>query len=143
MSPNAKRDNDTLYLDLFLRESSAVTDKQIAYFREHPGQIDEVTAPIHIHRFFLWAGALLGVLLVGVSKLMKFTTSLVMLGEGLKEFIVDIVYEAGVALIGAVVTAYILGVLLKKYQGNAARWRAEIRRRLGESSSSDEAATSK
>jgi hypothetical protein len=33
-------------------------------------------------------------------------------------------------LIGAAVTAYILGILLNQQQENAAHWRAEIRRRI-------------
>jgi hypothetical protein len=36
-----------------------------------------------------------------------------------------------VALIGAAVTAYILGILLNQQQDNAATWRSEIRRRIG------------
>ena len=38
--------------------------------------------------------------------------------------------SAGVALIGAAVTAYILGVLLDNQQKNAAKWRAEIRTKI-------------
>jgi len=52
--------------------------------------------------------------------------------EGLREFGVDIIFEIGVALIGAAVTAYILGILLNKQQDNAAEWRSEIRRRIDE-----------
>ena len=36
------------------------------------------------------------------------------------------------ALIGAAVTAYILGILLNQQQDNAATWRSEIRRRIAE-----------
>ena len=41
------------------------------------------------------------------------------------------IFEVGVALIGAAVTAYILGILLNQQQDNAAAWRSEIRRRIG------------
>jgi hypothetical protein len=37
-----------------------------------------------------------------------------------------------VALIGAAVTAYLLGILLNRQQENAAAWRSEIRRRIFE-----------
>ena len=40
--------------------------------------------------------------------------------------------EIGVALIGAAVTAYILGILLNQQQDNAAAWRSEIRRRISD-----------
>jgi hypothetical protein len=49
------------------------------------------------------------------------------------EFVIDIVFEVGVALIGAAVTAYILGILLNQQQDAAAKWRLEIRRRIGAS----------
>ena len=110
-----------------------MTDEELNYFRGHPEQIDEVTAPVNIHKLFLWAGTLLGVVLVGLSKILKFQPVLDNLSEGMREFGVDIIFEIGVALIGAAVTAYILGILLDKQQENAARWRAEIRRRLKES----------
>lgn len=130
MKPNEKKDSDALYLDLFLSESASVTDAQIAYFREHPEQIDEVSAPLNIYRFFLGAGALLGVVLVAVAKFLKFSLLLGFVSEGVREFVVDILYESGVALISAVITAYILGILLKKHQENAVAWRAELRRKL-------------
>jgi hypothetical protein len=63
---------------------------------------------------------------------LKFYPFISGLSEGIQEFGVDLVFETGVALIGAAVTAYILGILLNRQQDNAAKWRAEIRRRLEE-----------
>jgi hypothetical protein len=54
------------------------------------------------------------------------------MSESFSDFTIDIIFEIGVALIGAAVTAYILGILLNKQQENAAKWRAEIRSRIGE-----------
>jgi hypothetical protein len=126
-----EQERDRIFIKLFLKTSpDQVTDEELNYFRGHPEQIDEVTAPVNIHKLFLWAGTLLGVVLVGLSKILKFQPVLENLPEGLREFGIDIVFEIGVALIGAAVTAYILGILLDKQQDNAARWRAEIRRRL-------------
>jgi hypothetical protein len=131
---NEQQERDRVFLKLFLKTApDQVTDEELGYFREHPDQIDEVTAPVNIHKLFLWAGTLLGVAFVGVSKMLKFYPILENLPEGLREFGIDIVFEIGVALIGAAVTAYILGILLDQQQENAARWRAEIRRKLNES----------
>ena len=128
-----EQERDRIFIKLFLKTSpDQVTDEELNYFRGHPEQIDEVTAPVNIHKLFLWAGTLLGVVLVGLSKILKFQPVLDNLSEGMREFGVDIIFEIGVALIGAAVTAYILGILLDKQQENAARWRAEIRRRLDE-----------
>ena len=54
------------------------------------------------------------------------------MSEAFGEFTIDIVFEIGVALIGAAVTAYILGILLNKQQENATRWRAEVRQKIKE-----------
>lgn len=134
MTTNEQQERDRIFVKLFLKTSpDQVTDEELDYFREHPDQIDEVTAPVNIHKLFLWVGTLLGVAFVGLSKILKFQPILENLSEGLREFGIDIVFEIGVALIGAAVTAYILGILLDQQQENAARWRAEIRRRLEES----------
>ncbi len=122
---------------VFKSSPSELTDEDVEYFRQNPDLIDEVTAPVNIHKYFLWFGTVFGVLLVGLSKYFKFNPILPDLSEAFREFGVDIVFEIGVALIGAAVTAYILGILLNKQQDNAAEWRAEIRRRIGATDATD------
>ena len=123
---------DHIFLKLFLTTSpSELGEEEMAYFREHPEQIDEVTAPVNIHKLFLWAGALLGAFFVALSKLLIHSEVLIQ-HLVVREYVIDIVFESGVALIGAAITAYILGILLDKQQKNAAHWRSEIRRRLGQ-----------
>ncbi|EXB05724.1 hypothetical protein NQ820_11245 [Acinetobacter baumannii] len=133
MNKNIKLDQDKLFIKLLFKSTSEVTDEEIEYYRKYPDQIDQVTAPLNIHKIFLWAGALLGVVVVAVAKFLKFSGSLDFLSEGVLEFVIDIIYETGIALIGAAVTAYMLGVLLNKQQENATKWREEIRRRVKES----------
>ena len=124
---------DRIFLKLFLKaKAGEVSDEEVSYFRDHPEQIDELSAPVNIHLIFLWAGGLLGVACVAVSKLLKFSSALDFMSESFGEFTIDIVFEIGVALIGAAVTAYILGILLNKQQENAAKWRAEIRAKIDE-----------
>ncbi len=133
MKKNTKLDQDKLFIKLLFKSTSEVTDEEIEFYRKYPDQIDQVTAPLNIHKIFLWAGALLGVVVVAVAKFLKFSGSLDFLSEGMLEFVIDIIYETGIALIGAAVTAYMLGVLLNKQQENATKWREEIRRRIKES----------
>lgn len=133
MKKGLKLDHDALFMRLFFKSSPEVTDEEVQYYREYPDQIDEITAPINIHKFFLWAGACLGVVIVALAKFLKYSGTLSFLSEGIFEFIIDIIYESGIALIGAAVTAYMLGVVLNKQQDNAAKWREEIRRRIKES----------
>ncbi len=45
--------------------------------------------------------------------------------------------DTGVALVGAAVTAYVLGILLNQQQSNMTTWRREVRRRIEETGSAD------
>ncbi|MBU3166621.1 hypothetical protein [Acinetobacter baumannii] len=132
MKKNSKLDQDTLFIKLLFKSSAKVTEDEIEYYRKYPDQIEQVTAPINIHKIFLWTGALLGIVIVAIAKFLKFSGSLDFLSEGILEFVIDIIYESGIALIGAAVTAYMLGVLLNKQQENAVKWREEIRKRIEE-----------
>lgn len=133
MKKNSKLDQDKFFIKLLFKSTSEVTEDEIEYYRKYPDQIDQVTAPLNIHKIFLWAGALLGVIVVAIAKFLKFSGSLDFLSEGVLEFVIDIIYETGIALIGAAATAFMLGVLLNKQQENATKWREEIRRRVKES----------
>lgn len=133
MKKNSKLDQDKLFIKLLFKSTSEVTEDEIEYYRKYPDQIDQVTAPINIHKIFLWAGALLGVIVVAIAKFLKFSGTLDFLSEGVLEFVIDIIYETGIALIGAAATAFMLGVLLNKQQENVTKWREEIRRRVKES----------
>jgi hypothetical protein len=109
-----------------------VTDEEIEYFRDHPDEIEEYAAPLSIHKYFLWSGVLLGSICVAVSKVLKFSTLLALMHDAVREFMIDIVSEVGVALIGAAVTAYLLGILLNRQQEIATKWRIDIRQRIEE-----------
>jgi hypothetical protein len=114
---------DLIFLQLFLKaKAGEMSEEEALYFRDHPEQIDELTAPVNVRLIFLWFGTLLGVGCVAVSKLLKFSSALDFMSESFGEFTIDIVFEIGVALI---VTAYILGILLNKQQKNAANGNLE------------------
>lgn len=125
------KDIENVFKKGFLNSSVDVTEDEVAYFRDHPDEIDEFTAPVNIRKRFLWVGALLGAVLVAISKALKYAGLEEYLSEATSEFVVDIIFEAGVALIGAAVTAYLLEILLNTQQENAAKWREGIRREIG------------
>ncbi|PJF02329.1 hypothetical protein [Acinetobacter seifertii] len=132
MKKNSKLDQDTLFIKLLFKSSAKVTEDEIEYYRKYPDQIDQVTAPLNIHKIFLWTGALLGIVIVAIAKFLKFSGAFDFLSAAVLEFVIDIIYESGIALIGAAITAYMLGVLLNKQQENAVKWREEIRKRIEE-----------
>jgi hypothetical protein len=123
---------DKIFLKLFVKDKFTITQEEINYFRKHPDEIDEITAPLNVHKFFLLIGILLGVLMVAGSKILKFSSILYFQHGFFEEFVVDIIFEIGVALIGAGVTAYFLGILLNMQQENATKWRDEIRKQIRE-----------
>ena len=118
---------------IFRPVGSDVTDDEVEYFRDHPDELEEVSAPVSVHIVFLWLGTILGLVLVAASKLLNYSGVLDSLSIGSAEFLVDVVFEIGVALIGAAVTAYLLGILLNQQQRNVSAWRAEVRRRIDSS----------
>ncbi|WP_068114762.1 hypothetical protein [Tropicimonas marinistellae] len=125
-------DRESLFLQMLASERVEVSDQAMAYFREHPEEIDEVTANTRVHRFFLWVGMVLGILAVAASRLLSWLPFENLVGQGVESFISEIVFEGGVALMGAALTAYFMGVLLNAQQKRAAAFRREIRRRLRE-----------
>ena len=129
-----KRDaiyRDAILLKSFFKKKNEVTEEEINYFEKHPDEIDEVTAPINIHKLFLAIGIGVGVLLVAISKVVAHSSFLPVVSRVLHEILIDIVFEIGVALIGAGVTAYMLGILLNAQQENAQQWKRMIRGKIG------------
>lgn len=121
---------DKLFFKIFFGNETKVTEEEIAYFRENPEEIDEFSAPLNVHKFFLILGSFLGIFLLGFSKLVKFYFLSDAYETAFGEFLIDLIFEIGVSLIGASVTAYLLGVLLNKQQSNAKKWRKELRKKI-------------
>lgn len=125
-------DRDTVIFQILTSDKIEVSDEAIAYFRKYPDEVDEVTAETRIHKIFLWAGLAFGLAAVAVSKVLSILPLENYIGLGLEGFLVDVVFEGGVALIGAALTAYFLGILLNTQQERARLFRKEIRRKLRE-----------
>jgi len=125
-------ERDKIFLKMLLKKRPEVTPEEVAYFRKHPDEIDEITAPVDVHKLFLILVSLLGISLVAFSKILNFSDVLHFTHGYFEEFLVDIIFEIGVALIGAGVTAFLLGILLNQQQENAERWKMEIRGRIRE-----------
>ena len=64
---------DTLYN---YRDRVDVTPEEVAYFREHPDEIEKFSSPLNLHKLFLLAGTVFGILLIGLSKVIKFSSLL-------------------------------------------------------------------
>ena len=116
MMNQSKKKIDIRYrfaLKLLLTEKTELNEQEVQYFKQHPEEIDEITTPVNVHKFFLWFGSLLGIGLVILSKLIEVQTLILTRSIHIKEVLVSIVFEIGVVLIGGGVTAYLLGILLE------------------------------
>lgn len=128
-------DRDLILLRSLLKQKNEVTPQEVAYFREHPDEIDEITAPVNIHKMFLVAGSVLGILLVIGANLLEHLSVTPLFGATVREIVSEITFEIGVALIGSGVTAYMLGILLNVQQENAQEWRRAIREKISSTGS--------
>ncbi|MDX8347524.1 hypothetical protein SLH49_05945 [Cognatiyoonia sp. IB215446] len=131
-SEGREADREALFFEILTSNKITVSDEALAYFRKHPEEVDEVTAATRVHMFFLWVGLGVGIVAVAMSKLLSALPLEDYIGGGFEEFLVELVFEGGVALIGAALTAYFLGVLLNRQQERAKAFRKEIRRKLRE-----------
>ena len=118
---------ERIHLRLFLGASDEPSEDEIAYFAEHPDQIDEISEPMRLHRLFLWLAVISGFTIVGLAKFLGTVDDTAIFSGVWREYVVDIIFEAGVALIGAGVTAYFMGVLLNNQQAKTKRWRKQLR----------------
>lgn len=118
---------ERIHLRLFLVSSEEPSEEEVAYFAENPDQIDEISEPMRLHRLFLWFAVISGGLIVGLAKVLGAMDETAFFSGVWREYVVDIIFEAGVALIGAGVTAYFMGVLLNNQQAKTKRWRNQLR----------------
>ena len=73
-----------------------------------------------------------GILAVILSNLVSHMPLDRWLGLGSESILTDVVFESGVALMGAAIAAYFMGVRLNREQKNAKAFRKEIHRKLRE-----------
>ncbi|MEM7766840.1 MAG: hypothetical protein AAF253_05050 [Pseudomonadota bacterium] len=132
MRKQVRQESGTLLWGLLFRASREVSEEDVAYFREHPDQIEDVSAPIHLHRAFLFVGFLIGIGLVGLSRALTHFDWLAAVHPALEAFLVDVVFEVGAALIGAAIVTYVLVIVLKEQQVSARKWRTELRKRISD-----------
>ena len=132
-------DRDTIRDALYVRfvrkvltgnRTITVTDDEVAYFRAYPDEIDDFSAPLAIHRVFLFTGVGLGLGMALVARVVGATEVLSALSPLVEGIIVDLTFGVGVALISASITAYMLGTLMNQQQRNAHAWRAELHARI-------------
>ena len=113
----------------FVADTRAPSAEEIAYFSAHPHEIDDISEPMRLHRLFLAWAIVIGSLIVDLSKYMAKVIAPDLFTGAWKDFIVDIIFEAGV-------TAYFMGVLLNSQKAKTKRWRQNLRAAIDRESES-------
>lgn len=131
--PSKRFSIDYLLWRIASLDHKEVSEEEVEYFRANPDQIDEVSSPLTLHKLFLWFGLIVGVVLIGLSKLFGHSNVFGFMHPGVEEFIVEVVFEIGVALMGAAIVTFMIGIVLNQQQASAKRWRKEIRKRIARS----------
>lgn len=131
-NPRAKRSFWDFAWKWAAEDADKITQEEIDYFRDHPDEIDDFASPIRMHKLFLLIGMTLGVLFVGVTRLLEHSGVLAALPAGLTAFLTDIVFEVGAALIGASIVTFMMGIVMNQQQKSALKWRDDIRERIRE-----------
>jgi len=123
-----RRSSDDVIWNLASLDQKMITEEEVACFRAHPDQIDEVSPPLGRRRLFLWLDLIAGVVLVVLSKTLEHSGAFAFAHPGVAAFAIDVVFEVGVALIGAAIVTFMIGITLNQRQASAKRWRKEVRR---------------
>ena len=135
-SPPGKKKSKLGFLDFVWKwtsdDSVKISQEEIEYFKEHPDEIDDFASPIQLHKLFLLIGLTIGILGVAIAKALTHSGVLNALPAGIMEFITDIVFEVGVALIGASIVTFMMGIVMNSQQKKVLQWRDEIRKRIAE-----------
>ena len=108
---------------------STITDEEIAYYRQNPDKVEEITKEGRSHRSILPIGFMLGFLFVFSSKIIGFYG---LFGDAffLNEIVVDMVFELGVAIWGGVMTTAILETIENRERAAIQKYKEEILRRM-------------
>lgn len=109
--------------------SKPIHEDELALYRQHPELIQAIGSRRIIHRVVLVAVFVTGLVLVVLSKGLKFTFA----GSAapwLMETAIDLLFELGVALWGGVATTVLLDDFMKRQYQAGRSYQQEIQRQL-------------
>ena len=118
------------------KKTFEIADDELAFFQEYPQELDRLTSTAAAKRVYLIMAVVIGVVLVGLSIIIKATLT----GEGggiLHGFITDLLFEGGVALWGASVTVFMLEILMQRQEIVNRHYRLQVLKRLKEEESDE------
>ena len=114
--------------------ANKVTPEVIAYYREHPDQLDLIVDKEHFHKKFLYFFFVLGLILTIGSRIL----GVVFKDEYLHSLLFDVMSELGIAIFGGAVTAYFIEFLKNKQFQQNIEYREKIRQAIEELEAKDQ-----
>ncbi|MEL7115066.1 MAG: hypothetical protein AAGP08_05655 [Pseudomonadota bacterium] len=115
--------------DLILGYRSNVTEDDVAFFAENPSRLDMLDARDTRTFGRLWVILCAAIAFILISKLLVFQNEEV-INQLLNEVVIDLLFEMGAALIGAVATVLFLGQRDRGQFRENIRLRKEIESRI-------------
>jgi hypothetical protein len=106
-----------------------ISKEELAFFRKHPELVQTLGSKKTIYKTVLVVVFVTGFFLVAISKILKFGFADAA-NQKLVEFIVDLIFELGVALWGGVATTVLLQDLVKRQYSEGRRYQQEIMKQL-------------
>lgn len=114
-----------------------IPKEELEFYRKHPGLVDAIGSEKTIYWSVLIYVFVTGFILVAISKGIKFQFMNAE-NSGLVEFVVDLIFELGVALWGGVATTVLLQNFVQHQYKEGRRYQQEIMRELSESTNRNE-----
>ncbi|MEO1152178.1 MAG: hypothetical protein AAFW83_14490 [Pseudomonadota bacterium] len=115
--------------EIFEKSASELTDDDIKYFIENPQELDLIGDRELVRTRLLRRLLALAVVCITASKAIGFQFG-DQLGEFVNGVVVDLVFELGAALLGAVATVYFLEIQQKKQFAENTAFIREVRTRI-------------
>lgn len=115
--------------EIFEKSASELTDDDIKYFRENPQELDLIGDRELVQTRLLRRLLVFAVVCIIASKFISFQFG-EQLGEFINSLVVDLTFELGAALLGAVATVYFLEIQQKKQFAENTAFIREVRERM-------------
>ncbi|MEO1668401.1 MAG: hypothetical protein AAFU54_27460 [Chloroflexota bacterium] len=115
----------------FVAQATEIDDDTIAFYREHPEELDLIINKEEVRLGFFRILFLIGLAVaLGARAAAHFFPEA--LGPFMTNVVLDLIFEMGNAILGGVLTAFFLEYLeARQYQENV-RFREEVKRRIKE-----------
>ncbi len=125
------KDKPNGYLENLFIEQREVTDEVVAYYRNHPEELDLIIDKERVHSGFLFYAFIIGIVITIGCRVLAYAFGDVW-GEFINNVVLDVGSELGIGIFGGAFTAYLFETLQQKQYKENSAFRNAIKARLAE-----------